>query len=63
MTAFARGVALFGLFVASSCAWTPWGTGWDKKAHGWSFRLAPYLWGSSTEGTFARMPASVPEAT
>lgn len=61
MTAFARGVALFGLAVASSYAWGQSGPSPDDKADGWSFRLAPYVWGSSTEGTFAheRLPVKV----
>lgn len=61
MTAFVRGVALFGLAVSSYCAWGQSGTTSNEKPDGWSFRLAPYVWGSSTEGTFAheRLPVTV----
>ena len=61
MTAFVRGVALFGLAVASFCAWGQSGPSLDEKADRWTFRLSPYVWGSSTEGTFAheRLPVTV----
>jgi len=61
MTAFPRVVALFGLFVTSSCTWAQSGARADDSADGWSFRLAPYIWGSSTEGAFAheRLPVTL----
>lgn len=61
MTMFPRVLAFLGLVIASPCALAQSKPTWDGGADAWRFRLTPYVWGSSTEGTFAheRLPVTV----
>ena len=61
MTAFPRVLAFLGLSIASSCAWGQSGAAAEESADAGRFRLTPYVWGSSTDGTFAheRLPVTV----
>lgn len=58
MKASLRFLALLALAIASPVSWAQSGPMRQGGDDAWTFRLTPYVWGSSTEGTFAhaRLP-------